>query len=104
MQKFNKKANHVSVDKYLPHNFLAEKMVLCCLFFDSEAIEIALQNFIKGKILVVQTGYYSDRIYKILNFLKYNFKKIQQIDSISWMKIRNIKKSSSHKVEKIARY
>ena len=52
MQKFNKKANHVSVDKYLPHNFLAEKMVLCCLFFDSEAIEIALQN------LTVETFYF----------------------------------------------
>lgn len=44
MQKFDKKTNHLDINKYLPHNFLAEKMVLCCLFFDSEAIEIALQN------------------------------------------------------------
>ena len=68
------------------------KNIVCFQGSGSLAIEIALQNFIKGKILVVQTGYYSDRVYKILNFLKYNFKKIQQIDSISWRKIRNIKK------------
>lgn len=52
MQKFDKKTNYVDVNKYLPHNFLAEKMVLCCLFFDSEAIEIALQN------LTVETFYF----------------------------------------------
>ena len=52
MQKFDKKTNHLDINKYLPHNFLAEKMVLCCLFFDSEAIEIALQN------LTVETFYF----------------------------------------------
>lgn len=52
MQKFDKKTNHLDTNKYLPHNFLAEKMVLCCLFFDAEAIEIALQN------LTVETFYF----------------------------------------------
>ena len=58
----------------------------------SLAIEIALQNFVKGKVLVVKTGYYSDRVNNILKFLKSNFKKIKQIDSISWKKIGYFKK------------
>ena len=58
----------------------------------SLAIEIALQNFVQGKILVVQTGYYSERVNSILNFLKLNFKKIKKIDRISWKKIKNVKK------------
>ena len=32
------------IDKYLPHNFLAEKMILSCLLINSEAIEITLQT------------------------------------------------------------
>ena len=58
----------------------------------SLAIEIALQNFIYGKILIVNTGYYSDRLKFILKNLKYNFKKIKKIDTISWKNIDNLKK------------
>ena len=56
------------------------------------AIEIALQNFIQGKILVVNTGYYSERLKIILNFLKQNFGKIKKIETVSWEKIKFIKK------------
>ena len=30
------------------------------------AIELMILNFLKGKVIVVSTGYYSDRIYEIL--------------------------------------
>ena len=33
------------------------------------AIEIALSNFVRGRVLVVSTGYYSDRLLKLLNFI-----------------------------------
>ena len=36
----------------------------------SLAIEIGLLNFVRGNILVVNTGYYSDRIYSILKNVK----------------------------------
>ena len=39
------------------------------------AIEIGLLNFCKGKILIISTGYYSDRLFTILN-------KIQSISDI----------------------
>tara|TARA_Y100000816_G_scaffold292381_1_gene287346 strand:+ start:8075 stop:9061 length:987 start_codon:yes stop_codon:yes gene_type:complete len=58
----------------------------------SLAIEIALQNFIHGKILIVNTGYYSDRLKFILKNLKYNFKNIKKIESISWKNIDSVKK------------
>ena len=41
----------------------------------SLAIEIGLLNFVRGKVLVVSTGFYSDRLYSILKMSKkkYNF-------------------------------
>ena len=68
------------------------KNIACFQGSGSLAIEIALQNFVKGKVLVVKTGYYSDRVNKILSFLKFNFNKIKQIDSITWEKIENVRK------------
>jgi replicative DNA helicase len=35
---------HITIDKSLPHNFLAEKMILSCLLINSEAIEITLRT------------------------------------------------------------
>ena len=40
--RLNKK--QILIEKYLPHNFLAEKMVLSCLLINSEAIEITLET------------------------------------------------------------
>ena len=34
----------ILIEKYLPHNFLAEKMILSCLLINSEAIEITLET------------------------------------------------------------
>lgn len=58
----------------------------------SLAIEIALQNFVNGNILIIDTGYYSDRLNFILKNLKNNFKKIKKIDKISWKDFQFFKK------------
>jgi len=44
MNSFNKVNNKVLIDKSLPHNFLAEKMILSCMIFNSEVIEIIQPN------------------------------------------------------------
>ena len=44
MQQYNSKSHQIFVDKYLPHNFLAEKMILSCLLINSEAIEITIKT------------------------------------------------------------
>jgi len=58
----------------------------------SLAIEIGLLNFLKGKILLVNTGYYSQRIKKILLDAKKNYKFLTKIDTINYQNIKNIKK------------
>ena len=44
MQQFNLKNEQILIDKNLPHNFLAEKMILSCLIANSETIEMTLQT------------------------------------------------------------
>ena len=44
MQQFTKQNKPIVIKNYLPHNFLAEKMILSCLLISSEAIDITLQT------------------------------------------------------------
>jgi replicative DNA helicase len=44
MEHFNITGKEGVINKYLPHNFLAEKMILSCLLINSEAIEITLKT------------------------------------------------------------
>jgi len=43
MQQLNLNNEQILINKYLPHNFLAEKMILSCLVINYEAIEITTQ-------------------------------------------------------------
>ena len=58
----------ILIDKYLPHNFLAEKMILSCLLINSEAIEITLQT------LSIEAFYFKNHqeIYKAIIFMYKN--------------------------------
>ena len=62
MQQFNLKNKQILIDENLPHNFLAEKMILSCLITNSETIEITL------KILPTNAFYFKNHqeIYKAL--------------------------------------
>lgn len=44
MQQFNLNSEEQYLNQQLPHNFLAEKIILSCLLVNSEAIEITLQT------------------------------------------------------------
>lgn len=57
----------------------------------SLAIEIGLLNFVRGNVLIVKTGYYSDRIFSILNMSKKNSKYIKNIEYIEYDQIGSIK-------------
>jgi len=43
-QNFNLDNKQLLIEKYLPHNFLAEKMILSCLLMNYEAIEITFRT------------------------------------------------------------
>jgi 2-aminoethylphosphonate-pyruvate transaminase len=50
----------------------------------SLALEIVASNFFYGNILIIDTGYYSDRLYLLASNAKKNFNKIKKVDKISW--------------------
>ena len=55
----------------------------------SLALEIMTLNFLYGKVLVVQTGYYSERMISLSNFAK-RLGNISSIDVIDWMDLSSI--------------
>lgn len=65
MEQFNSKNKYLLIKKYLPHNFLAEKIILNCLLINSEALEITFRT------LPVEAFYFKNHqeIYKSIIFL-----------------------------------
>ncbi len=53
----------------------------------SLALEIMATNFLYGKVLIINTGYYSDRLFYLSSCAKKNFKNIKQIKRIEWYQI-----------------
>jgi replicative DNA helicase len=64
----NTNIKQIVIDQYLPHNFLAEKMILSCLLINVEAIEITLRT------IVVDVFYFKNHqeIYKAIIFMYQN--------------------------------
>jgi len=62
MQQFNLRNKQILIDENLPHNFLAEKMILSCLIANSDTIETTVQ------ILPIDAFYFKNHqeIYKAL--------------------------------------
>ena len=58
-------SNKRNIDNYLPHNFLAEKMILSCLLINSEAIEVAL------KTISIDMFYFKNhqQLYKVITYM-----------------------------------
>jgi|TARA_B110000971_G_scaffold221980_1_gene272163 2-aminoethylphosphonate-pyruvate transaminase len=73
------------------YNFLkkisGQKKVVSLQGSASLAIEIACYNFLNGKVLVIDTGYYSDRLFEIC---KQN-SKIKKLHKTHWLKIDETK-------------
>ena len=58
----------------------------------STVLEMVGLNFLRGKVLIISTGYYSDRLYNLALFSKRTHNFIKKIDKIDWRKISTIKK------------
>ena len=54
MVKFNPTIDSRIIEKYLPHNFLAEKTILSCMIINSQVIEIISKN------ITVETFYFKN--------------------------------------------
>ena len=57
----------------------------------SLALEIATSNFLYGEVLVISTGYYSERMLSLSNMAK-KYGHVNNIDSISWKNLDSINK------------
>lgn len=68
MQQYNSNKKQLLVEKYLPHNFLAEKMILSCLLINSEAIELT------SRTISTDVFYFKNHqeIYKAIIFMHEN--------------------------------
>lgn len=76
MKQFDKDFRQFSSEKYLPHNFLAEKFILSSLLISVEAMDIALNN------LTVDTFYFKNHqeVYKAITTI---YEKTKTIDLIT---------------------
>lgn len=68
MRQSNLNSNQILINKYLPHNFLAEKMILSCLLVNSEAIELTIRT------LSIEAFYFKNHqeIYRAIIFMYKN--------------------------------
>jgi len=71
----------VVIDQYLPHNFLAEKMILSCLLINSEAIEITL------KTISTDAFYFKNHqeIYKSIIFMYENNRPVDILTLVTFL-------------------
>ena len=81
MTPSNLNSKQVVITKYLPHNFLAEKMVLNCLLTSSEAIETTID------ILAIESFYFKNhqQIYKAIIFIHKNNLPIDIVTFITFL-------------------
>lgn len=70
MNYFDKKENKILMEDSLPHNFLAEKMILSCIVSNSETIQLTRQN------LVIDAFYFKNHQELYKAFLRMNDMKI----------------------------
>nr|QXM18059.1 replication helicase subunit [Chaetoceros curvisetus] len=81
MKNSNENLDSIDIQKYLPHNFLAEKIVLSSLLLSSEAIEITLRN------VKVETFYFKNHqsLYKAIVEMYSNKKPIDLITLTTYL-------------------
>lgn len=81
MQKVNSIRNQKLLTTYLPHNFLAEKMILSCLLANSEAIEITL------KTLSIDAFYFKNHqeLYRAIAYMHKNKLPIDLLTLITFL-------------------
>jgi aspartate aminotransferase-like enzyme len=56
----------------------------------SLALEIISLNFLYGKVLIIDSGYYSDRLKLLANTALKTHKNISKVNSVSWSNIENV--------------
>ena len=57
----------------------------------STVLEMVSLNFLKGKVLIISTGYYSDRLFNLSKFAKKTHGYIKKITKVDWKQLDEIR-------------
>lgn len=58
----------------------------------STVLEMISLNFLKGKVLIISTGYYSERLYNLALLAKKTHNFIKKIEKVNWVNLAKVKK------------
>ena len=72
-------------------NLSSHKNIVRMQGSSSLGLEIMINNFLYGKVLVISTGYYSDRLNQLVNFAFQNSGFIKKISYVNWNDLDNVK-------------
>ena len=90
MQQSNLNPNQILINRYLPHNFLAEKSILSCLIINPEAIELTIRT------LSIEAFYFKNHqeIYRALIFMYKNQVPIDILTLITFLQDNGLLKQT----------
>ena len=90
MQQSTLNSNEILLNKYLPHNFLAEKIILSCLLVSSESIELTIRT------LSIEAFYFKNHqeIYRAIIFMYQNQVPIDILTLITFLQDNGLLKQT----------
>ena len=90
MQQSNLNSNQILINRYLPHNFLAEKSILSCLIINPEAIELTIRT------LSIEAFYFKNHqeIYRAIIFMYKNQVPIDILTLITFLQDNGLLKKT----------
>ena len=87
--------NYESIEKKVLNgilNLIGHKQIARLQGAASMALEIMILNFVYGKILIINTGVYSDRLHYMSKIAKKNYNFIKKIDYVDYKYYKEIEK------------
>ena len=96
MQHSNLNSNQILINRYLPHNFLAEKSILSCLIVNPEAIDLTIRT------LSIEAFYFKNHqeIYRAIIFMYKNQVPIDILTLITFLQDNGLLKQKRVKIIK----
>ena len=90
MQHSNLNSNQILINRYLPHNFLAEKSILSCLIVNPEAIDLTIRT------LSIEAFYFKNHqeIYRAIIFMYKNQVPIDILTLITFLQDNGLLKQT----------
>ena len=73
-------------------NISGHKNIISTQGSGSTALEMVSLNFLRGKVLIISTGYYSERLFNLAIFAKKTHKFIKKVEKVDWKNLSKVEK------------